>query len=71
MGEACPDGRGKLEIVPKRSHGDERDAKQWLEGPYSQSLTVRELIEHKRDTIRARRRATFYKLPVCKSWGVF
>ena len=36
--------------------GDEYDAKQWLEGPYSQSLTVMELIEHKRDTIRARRR---------------
>jgi hypothetical protein len=34
-------------------------------------LTVRELIEHKRDTIRARRRATFYQLPVCKSCGGF
>ena len=37
--------------------GNERDAKQWLEGPYGQSLTVRELIEHKQSTIRARRRA--------------
>jgi hypothetical protein len=38
--------------------GDERDTKQWLEGHYSQSLTVWELIEHKRDTIRAKRRAS-------------
>lgn len=47
--------------------GDECNAKQWLEGPYSQSLTVMELIEHKRDTIRARRQACSDNLFAAKS----
>ncbi len=37
--------------------GDEVDEKEWLEGPFSQSLTVRELIEYQRGSNRERRRA--------------
>jgi hypothetical protein len=37
--------------------GDEMDEMEWLEGPFSQSLTVRELIEYQRGSNRERRRA--------------
>jgi hypothetical protein len=37
--------------------GDKLDDKHWLEGPFSQSLTVRELLEYKRGSNRERRRA--------------
>ena len=37
--------------------GDELDDMQWLEGPFNQDLTVREMIEYQRGSNRARRRA--------------
>jgi hypothetical protein len=38
--------------------GDDLDEKQWLEGPFSLNLTLRELVEHRKDTTRDKRRAT-------------
>ena len=37
--------------------GDQIDDKHWLEGPFSQSLTLRELIEYQQGSNRVRRRA--------------
>jgi hypothetical protein len=37
--------------------GDKIDDKHWLEGPFSQNLTVRELLEYQRGSDRVRRRA--------------
>jgi hypothetical protein len=38
--------------------GDDLDEKQWLEGPFSLNLTLRELVEHRKGTTREKRRAT-------------
>ena len=37
--------------------GDVLDEKQWLEGPFNQDLTIRELIDYQRGTTRSKRRA--------------
>ena len=37
--------------------GDELDDKHWLEGPFSQNMTVRELLEYQRGSDRVQRRA--------------
>ena len=37
--------------------GDEMDDMHWLEGPFNQDMTVREMIEYQRGSNRARRRA--------------
>jgi hypothetical protein len=37
--------------------GDDLNGKEWLGGPFSQSLTIRELIEYQQDSDRGRRRA--------------
>ena len=37
--------------------GDDPDDKKWMEGPFSQSLTLRELIEYQIGSKRERRRA--------------
>ena len=37
--------------------GDDLDEKQWLEGPFSLNLTLRELVEQRKNTTREKRRA--------------
>jgi hypothetical protein len=46
-----------LHVLCDFCDGDELHDKYWLEGPFSQSLTVRELLEYKRGSNRERRRA--------------
>ena len=38
--------------------GDDLDDKQWLEGPFSLNLTLRELVDHGKETTREKRRST-------------
>ncbi len=38
--------------------GDDLDGKQWLEGPFSQNLTLREMVEHRKGTTREKRSGT-------------
>jgi hypothetical protein len=38
-------------------NGDEPDDKQWLEGPFSQNLTLREMLEYQKGTTKKKRRA--------------